>query len=522
MAFTSLELVGTALFALAVLHTFCTRYFERLAHRHHGHAGLWHLLGEVEIVFGFWALLLLLYMAASRGADSVADYMATRHFVEPVFVFVIMVISASRPILDLARRIVGGLGRALPVPAGIADYYLGLSFVPLLGSFITEPAAMTVAALMLRDGVFSRPVSTRFKYATLGVLFVNVSIGGTLTSFAAPPVLMVAGAWGWSDAFMLSHFGWKAALAVVVNATVLTLVFRRELREHAGAGGRQSGERIPVPFVLANVALLVGVVISNDRPDIFMGLFLLFLGLAEAYRRYHERLLLREGLLVGSFLAGLVVLGGQQGWWLQSLLARLDETTLFFGAAALTAITDNAALTYLGSLVEGLSEGLRYALVAGAVAGGGLTVIANAPNPAGFAILRGSFADKAISPFGLIVAALPPTVVALVALRAPGGLMLENFELQQLTNWVAELDRGILFLFLLPFAVAAFAFLADLLRSRHGRSVVVAPDSGSATTGEPPRSAAARLRGVVTKAVTSPERGRANQRGGATPLRPLG
>lgn len=522
MAFTSLELVGTALFALAVLHTFCTRYFERLAHRHHGHAGLWHLLGEVEIVFGFWAILLLLYMAASRGADSVADYMATRHFVEPVFVFAIMVISASRPILELARRVVGGLGRALPVSAGIADFYLALSFVPLLGSFITEPAAMTVAALMLRDGVFSRPVSARFKYATLGVLFVNVSIGGTLTSFAAPPVLMVAGTWGWTDAFMLSHFGWKAALAVVVNATVLALVFRRQLREHAREGVRQSGQPIPAPFILANVALLIGVVISNHRPDIFMGLFLLFLGLAEAYRRYHERLLLREGLLVGSFLAGLVVLGGQQAWWLQTLLARLDETTLFFGAAALTAITDNAALTYLGSLVEGLSDGLRYALVAGAVAGGGLTVIANAPNPAGFAILRGSFEDKAISPFGLIVAALPPTIVALVALRAPGGLMSDKLELQQLTTWVAELDRGILFLFLLPFAVAAFAFLADLLRARRGRSAEAAPNPGRAATRSAARSAATRLGQAVRKAAVPPQRDRSGEGGSAAPLRPLG
>jgi hypothetical protein len=56
---------------------------------------------------------------------------------------------------------------------------------------------------------------------------------------------------------------------------------------------------------------------------------------------------------------------------------------MYFGATALTAITDNAALTYLGSLVEGVSDQLKYALVAGAVSGGGLTVIANAPNPAG-------------------------------------------------------------------------------------------------------------------------------------------
>ena len=95
-------------------------------------------------------------------------------------------------------------------------------------------------------------------------------------------------------------------------------------------------------------------------------------------------------------------------------LARLDGSTLFFGAAALTALTDNAALTYLGSLVEGLSDEFKYSLVAGAVTGGGLTVIANAPNPAGFAILRGHFSDESIHPWGLFTAALVPTAVAIL------------------------------------------------------------------------------------------------------------
>jgi Na+/H+ antiporter NhaD/arsenite permease-like protein len=95
----------------------------------------------------------------------------------------------------------------------------------------------------------------------------------------------------------------------------------------------------------------------------------------------------------------------------------MDSTTVYFGATALTAVTDNAALTYLGSLVEGLSDEFKYALVAGAVTGGGLTVIANAPNPAGFAILRGNFEDNTIHPVGLLLAAIPPTLMAIVAFR---------------------------------------------------------------------------------------------------------
>ena len=117
------------------------------------------------------------------------------------------------------------------------------------------------------------------------------------------------------------------------------------------------------------------------------------------------------------FLGGLVVLGGLQQWWLQPLLMKMDANAVFFGATALTAITDNAALTYLGSLVEGLSDEFKVALVAGAVTGGGLTVIANAPNPAGVSILRGKFDDGAISPLGLLIGALPPTVVAILAFR---------------------------------------------------------------------------------------------------------
>ena len=95
----------------------------------------------------------------------------------------------------------------------------------------------------------------------------------------------------------------------------------------------------------------------------------------------------------------------------------LSADAVFYGATALTAITDNAALTYLGSLVPGLSDEFKVALVAGAVTGGGLTLIANAPNPAGAAILKGHFDDQTIAPWPLLLAALPPTLVAAAAFR---------------------------------------------------------------------------------------------------------
>ena len=412
----TLQWLAAAIFALAVVHTFSTKLFERLAHARPRHAGMWHLLGEVEAVFGFWAMVLVVAMMVLAGRTAATEYLDSRNFTEPMFVFAIMVIAGSRPILELAERGVRMLSLAVPASRATALYFVVLAFVPLLGSLITEPAAMTLAALMLRERYFTRGLSNRAKYATLGVLFVNVSIGGTLTHFAAPPVLMVAAKWGWDTPFMLATFGWKAALAVLANAAAATYLARKELGRFADAAAAKP-RATPFPVVTVHLLFLIGVVAFSHHPAVFMGMFLFFLGFATAYERYQDRLILREGLMVAFFLAGLVVLGGQQQWWLEPLLKGMNETTVFYGATALTAVTDNAALTYLGAQVAGLSPAFQYALVAGAVTGGGLTVIANAPNPAGYAILRGEFEDSTVNPGGLLLAALPPTLVAVAAFR---------------------------------------------------------------------------------------------------------
>nr|WP_307732597.1 putative Na+/H+ antiporter [Massilia agri] len=396
------------MFAIALVHTFSTKLFHSLAQRHPRHAGLFHLLGEVEVVFGFWAFVLVLAMALLAGSGNAIGYVESRHYTEPLFVFVVMVIAASRPVLDAVRDLLALLARFAPVRTEVALCWLGLALVPLAGSLITEPAAMTLAALMLAPQVFRPGIPEWMKYGALGVLFVNVSIGGTLTSYAAPPVLMVAGTWGWDSAFMASTFGWRAAVAVCFNATVITLLLRRHLAPRAVV------EDVRMPWVVSSVhlALLAGVVLLAHHPVLFIGLFLLFLGYTQAYPKHQSPLILKEGLLVGFFLAGLVVLGGMQQWWLQPLVSSLEPTALFFGALALTAITDNAALTYLGSLIEGLSDHAKYMLVAGAVGGGGLTVIANAPNPAGAALLRDGFDEGSIGMGGLFLGALAPTCVA--------------------------------------------------------------------------------------------------------------
>ena len=398
-----IEVIATVIFGLALVHTFAASQFQHLAHTHPRHSGLFHLLGEVEVVFGVWAAILVLVMAFVSRPEQAIAYLDSRNYAEPLLVFVLMVMAASRPLVEAARAINNSLARLLPLQPLTARFVVTMSFIPLMGSFITEPAAMTLAALLMRDQFLRHDLPERFKYAIIGVLFVNVSIGGTLTPFAAPPVLMVAAKWDWDIAFMISQIGWRALIAVIFNAIALTIIGRKALQAmpFTNESSENDPQKIPLSVTLIHASFLAAAVTFHHHPVVFMGLFLFFLGYTAAYPHYQSRLLLREALLVAFFLAGLVVLGGKQAWWLQELLAGMSPTVLYFSATALTAITDNAAITYLGSLVDGTDAAFKYALVTGAVTGGGLTVIANAPNPAGYALLKDCFAEKSISALGL-------------------------------------------------------------------------------------------------------------------------
>lgn len=444
------NLVATGIFVLAILHTFLTAKFQHWAHavetRHAARlrerarpartadeddlpeevsfgGQILHFLGEVEAVFGTWVVVLMAAIAWFKGWPQAVNYVGHHvNFTEAMFVVVIMALASTRPVLLIAEqclRAVASVGRG-----STAAWWLAILIIaPVLGSFITEPAAMTIAALLLARQFYELKPSPQFAYATIGLLFVNVSVGGTLTHFAAPPVLMVAGPWRWDMAYMFTHFGWKALAGIVVAAVGYYLVFRREFaaldaarakRDGGGTTGAAGREPVPVWITLVQLGFMGLVVMFAHYPALFIGAFLFFLAFARATAHHQSRLDLRAPLLVGFFLAGLVVHGGLQGWWIQPVLSRLGELPLFLGATALTAVNDNAAITYLATLVPDFTDALKYAVVAGAVTGGGLTVIANAPNPAGQSILSRYFPDG-VSPLGLLLGALPPTIVMALA-----------------------------------------------------------------------------------------------------------
>jgi hypothetical protein len=424
-----LNLAATLIFALAILHTFAAPSLlaasHRLKHRldaarggegHSFQVELLHFLGEIEAIFGIWVIPLLVILGTTRGARAAEQFLGGVKFTEPLFVVVIMAIASTRPVLGFAEQLMGlaaRLGGGTPLAWWLSVLTLG----PLLGSFITEPAAMIICAMLLGRRVLDLEPRAAFRYATLGLLFVDVSVGGTLTHFAAPPVLMVAGAFGWDTGFMLSHFGWKAVVGIVVANAAYAVAFRKEFAELAGralarAQGLQPPPAPPVPHWIVGVHLLfLGLtVFAAHTPAVFIGGFLFFLAFQQATAPHQQALDLRPPMLVGFFLAGLVIHGAGQQWWIAPVLSRLDELPLFFGAVGLTAFNDNAAITYLASLVPDLSAPLQYAVVAGAVVGGGLTVIANAPNPAGQSALARYF-PEGVAPTGLLAGALFPTLV---------------------------------------------------------------------------------------------------------------
>ena len=394
-----------------------------------------------------------------------------------------------------------------------------LTIGPILGSFITEPAAMTIAAMLLADKFYALSPSNKFKYATLGLLFVNISVGGTLTSYAAPPVLMVAAPWEWDTMFMLTHFGWKAVLGILMANLSYFLMFRGELKRLQEAFamnslkdeiqqrylkradveemmdqcigriadrfhfvetfsdqlkevGRELTQNLAVRALadlegkgidpeLARRAFeernqeiqlrrmrraLPGLLPPEDRPPfldpdwdhrgrpraavgdpgshrlhgvdhyqcplstVFYPGVALLLRLCPGNRALSKPAEPKTGAAGGLFPRRPGNPRRSPGLVDRTGAGQFDRGSLMLGATILTAFNDNAAITFLSTLVPNFSEGMKYAVVAGAVAGGGLTIIANAPNPAGLSILK-SFFDEEVSPVAILLAAALPTAI---------------------------------------------------------------------------------------------------------------
>ncbi len=420
--FTRMELASTVIFFCAVIHTFFAGFFKKLSHKYENHkikSAICHILSEIELIFVIWACLFIIAMIILQGFHNSLNYLTNLRFTEPFFVLTLMMVTGTKPIIHIANSVSENIASILcekfKLSKGIILYFICLSFIPILGSLISEPAAMTIAALMLNQHFFSKNLSQKFKYATIAVLFVNISVGGALTSFAAPPILMVTNAWNWNTAFVFNMFGIKSIIIVLINTLFLTVVFYKNLSlqyiEHSNI---KKEEIIPLHISLIHILLLAGIIIYSHYISALIIILAVFFTLIKINKSFLKPLMIKQSIMVCGFLASLVIMGSYQSWWLKPLLLSMDSLNVFFGAAALTAFTDNAAITYLASLIHGLNADFKYSIVSGAIAGGGLTIIANAPNPIGASILQSNFKSGIIKPLKLLLYALMPTLVCLL------------------------------------------------------------------------------------------------------------
>lgn len=529
------NLVASIIFFLAIVHSLMTSVFHKLAHgfekkflelqekglreknAHSMTAAMCHLFGEVEVVFGLWAVVLAIAISFFYDWNSFVNYVGELSYKDPLFIIVIMIIASSRPIIKLFEllmwRIVKLAGDTLE-----AWWIAILIMSSFLSSFITGPAAMTICAMLLSDKFFLLKPTKRLKYATLALLFVNISVGGAMTNFASPPVLMVVGKWNWDTGFMFMNFGWKSIIAIVIATVAYYIIFKKDfellkepyrdlqfkqhiqhrfiskkeletlyddlehnvdtrmgffkelkafsliLRENIKDLARmkltpeeiehydinnaidekfddismkeikrtlpgllplehrpefidpdwnQREDRVPAWIIVVHVLFMLWTIVNAHETVLFMGGFLFFLGFTQVTSYYQNRIDLKPALLVGFFLAGLIVHGTLQEWWIAPILGNLPMLALNISAIILTSFNDNAAITYLSTLVPNMSDAMKYAVVSGAITGGGLTLIANAPNPIGQSILKEHF-ENGIEAGPLFMYALAPTIVAAI------------------------------------------------------------------------------------------------------------
>jgi hypothetical protein len=121
-----IEVGATVIFVLAILHTFMVGKIAEIGHHfpeHSMRSHLFHFLAEVEAVFGMWAAIFLGYMAIVSGVGSPIPYLESLNFTEPAFVFVIMAMAGTRPVIKLAEKAIVLVSSIMPMPKKMSIFF---------------------------------------------------------------------------------------------------------------------------------------------------------------------------------------------------------------------------------------------------------------------------------------------------------------------------------------------------------------------------------------------------------------
>ena len=380
---------------------------------------IWYFLGEVEIIFGLWCIPLFLALTYTHGWLTVTNYVNSRDYGEAIYIIVVLAFASTYPIIRLAEK---GLGKLAALGGGspLAWWVVLLSVGTLLGALIKETVAMTILAVLIGRHFFVQGPSSKLAYATLALACVNISAAGMLTSFGSSSTYIVAKAWGWDTSYMFAHFGWKALLGIVLANLTYYGFFKEEFKKMAVVK-KHHFELVDLPLETplwiswVHILFLIWLIYNGQTPLIAAGSFILFLGFYRATVPYQSYMDLRQPLLVGFFIASLIVMSGLQVWWIVPIIESLTAGSALLVSLAISAVTHNASSTLLYAQIPHLSDTLKYVLFTGTAAAGGLTIMANGPNLIAYSILE-RFFNYNVSFVRFFLFALIPTLIVVLCL----------------------------------------------------------------------------------------------------------
>lgn len=379
-----LNLLFLFLFICAILHTlFAHCFFNNTKEKTP-------FFAELEIIFGLWCIPLILAICYTYGTAAAMRYLHDQNYNEALLMVVAMSVASTYPIIHLAERILKTSAK-FTYESPITWWWLIMSLGPLIGSLIKETVAMTISALLLNKYFFTANPSKKLSYGTFALLMLNVSIGGSLTNFGTSAITIAAKPWGWSTPFMFKTFGIRALIAILICNTLYFLFFRKEFFNLKKIPPTGPEKEVPFYITLLHVLMLVWITLNKDNIVVVLGSFVLFLGFYQSTSKYQSVMDLKEPLLVGFFIASVIVLGGTQIWWVEPLLSRFNEIASMKLTIFLSAFTHNTTVSYMLTKIPNLTDHLKYALFSGMMIGGGLTLIGNGANLVAYALFKKHF-----------------------------------------------------------------------------------------------------------------------------------
>ncbi|WP_348663117.1 putative Na+/H+ antiporter [Chlamydia vaughanii] len=426
---SSLKTGAAILFFCSILHTFLTPWLysqcqlcqhKKMIFPERWKKYLWlsefyRLVSRVELVFVLWAAPLFLWFLYSEGYKVTMGYFNSRNYVFSLFIVIMLILLESRPIVYFSERIfsnIAKIGRQSPR----CWWWTLMIACPLSSIFLKETGAMIIAATLLARNFYKFSPSPRFAYATMGLLFSNISIGGLTSGLSSRALFIILPSVRWGNSFILKYFCWKSIIAMLISTTIYYLIFRKEFDNFPKVVTNPSmmNERVPKWIICVHIILVGSVIFARSIPLLMAAILIFYLGFQKFTIFYQHSIRTAKVCFVGLFYAGLVIFGELQEWWVLEIMHRMSDFGYLITSYTLSIFLDNALVNYLVHNLPVATDCFLYLVIAGCMSAGGLTIISNMPNIVGYLIIRPTFPSSSVSLGWLFLSALGPSIISLM------------------------------------------------------------------------------------------------------------